>query len=59
MQSGVNCKLTAAEVEQAVKIRCHELCRARAIPVPANLVDFLNRAAVHWAGGCAMITWEQ
>ena len=59
MQSGVNCKLTAAEVEQAIKIHTHGLCRARGISVPESLVDFLNRAQIHWSGGSAMITWEQ
>ena len=59
MQSGVNCKLTPEEVEQAVKIHTHALCVARGIRVPESLVDFLNRAQVHWSEGAAMVTWEQ
>jgi len=60
MKSGVNCKLTRLEVEAAIKIRVHELRLARGLQVPTNLLDFLQRAAVHWTdGGEAMITWEE
>ena len=59
MQTGTNCKLTQAEVDQAVKLRTHHLCLARGIAVPEDPVDFLNRAQVHWvAGDGAMVTWE-
>ena len=60
MKSGVNCKLTRLEVEAAIKLRVHELRSARGLQVPANVLDFLQRAAVHWTGdGEAMITWEE
>lgn len=59
MQSGRSCKLTQAEAEQAVKMRAHALCLARGLDVPSDLVDFLNRAQVHWlAGDGPMVTWE-
>jgi len=60
MKSGINCMLTRTEVEHAVKLRVHELRRARGLPVPADPVDFLQRASVHWVeAGAAMVTWEE
>jgi hypothetical protein len=60
MKSGVNCKLTKIEVETAVKTRVHELRLARGLQVPTNLLDFLQRATVHWTeDGSAMVTWEE
>ena len=59
MKSGVNCKLTAAEVEAGVKLRCYELRKARGLSVPADSLDFLQRSSVHWlADYSAMVTWE-
>jgi hypothetical protein len=59
MQCGHNCQLTPAEADQAVKVRAHELCRARGLDVPVDLIDFLNRTQVHWiSGGGPMVTWE-
>jgi hypothetical protein len=60
MKSGVNCKLTLAEVEVAVKIRIYELRVARGLPVPEDRLDFVQRSAVHWqVDGTAMVTWEE
>jgi hypothetical protein len=60
MKSGINCKLTRAEVEHAVKLRVHEIRRSRGLPVPVDPVDFLQRASVHWSDdGGAMVTWEE
>jgi hypothetical protein len=60
MKSGINCKMTKPEVEHAIKLRVHELRRSRGLPVPADPIDFLQRASVHWADdGGAMVTWEE
>ena len=60
MKSGVNCKLTLAEVEAAVKLRIYELRDARGLTVPSDRLDFLQRSAVHWlTDGSAMVTWEE
>jgi hypothetical protein len=59
MKSGVNCKLTSAEVEVAVKLRIYDLRQARRLPVPDDRLDFLQRAQVHWAGDGVMVTWEE
>ncbi len=60
MKSGVNCKLTTAEVEAAVKLRTYELRVARGLQIPGDRLDFLERAAVHGIGdGSAMVTWEE
>jgi hypothetical protein len=60
MKSGVNCKLTLAEVEAAVKLRIYELRDARGLTVPSDRLDFIQRSAVHWLGdGSAMVTWEE
>jgi len=60
MKSGINCKLTKLEVEAAIKLRVHELRTSRGLQVPSNLLDFLQRAVVHWTDdGSAMVTWEE
>jgi hypothetical protein len=60
MKSGINSRLTRAEVEAAVKLRVYELRQSRGLQVPLDRLDFLRRAAVHWADdGSAMVTWEE
>jgi hypothetical protein len=60
MMSGVNCKLTSSEVDDAVKLRTYEIRVARGLAVPSDRLDFLQRAAVHWMpDGSAMLTWEE
>jgi hypothetical protein len=60
MKSGINCKLTLAEVEDAVKLRTYDLRLARRLAVPEDRLDFLQRSAVHWMpDGTAMVTWEE
>lgn len=59
--------MPARLIEQSVIKHLADTCKSRGVQVPADMVDFINRARVHFfdtAGNqvelaSAMITWEE
>lgn len=64
---GRNAEMPARLIEQSVIKHLADTCKSRGVQVPADMVDFINRARVHFfdtAGNqvelaSAMITWEE
>lgn len=48
MNVGHNVRLTMKLVEQAIMQRVQEIARSRGIQVPSDILDFQNRAKVHF-----------
>ncbi len=69
MNYGTHIQLTPQEIDQAIRLRAYEVAKSRGLPVPPDLVDYLNRSKTHISTGperapiandtlTAMITWE-
>jgi hypothetical protein len=64
---GRRAQLPRRLVEQAILKHLADLCKARGVQVPADQIDFLNRAKIYFLDGqgkavslaSAMVTWEE